>query len=199
MTKEQWIAIKQDPERLKHHRKKRAEQAKRYIQKKRQNPEWLKQHKERVKQRYRSIKNDPELNKQRLERLRQRWKTSGYKRHRTQVFKRLAKNVNAYYPDNSIQPIDLFRIAKRQRLLCPFTGQKLTQDNMSVDHVVPKSKGGLNIPSNIRLVIKPVNIARQNMTDLEFYTLCQNVATYFTPSPPIGEGTPHQNHATDHC
>ena len=51
----------------------------------------------------------------------------------------------------------LFKIAHSQRLICPLTGHKLTNKNISVDHIIPCSKGGLNVPQNIRLTTRDIN------------------------------------------
>lgn len=99
-------------------------------------------------------------------------------RTRRRVFKRLSKYSNKHYKLNRITAFDLWKIAKNQKCKCVFTGVQLTVDNMSVDHIIPRSKGGLNIPSNIRLVIKPVNIARQTMSDESFVSLCRSVVLY---------------------
>ena len=123
------------------------------------------------------IKGDEILNQKRKERYKADWLKNGYHRTRRQVFRRLAKNSNKHYKLNFITAFDLWKIAKKQKLLCSFTGQRLTIDNMSVDHIIPKSKGGLNIPSNIRLTLKSVNVARSNMTDDEFLSLCKLIVT----------------------
>lgn len=179
MTKANLEKLKLDPARYQKYKQKRAKEAKLYVDRKKKDPSWIKTTKDRLKQRYLSVISDPVKHEELKQTYKRSWKESGYARHRRQVFRRLTKNVNAHYKDNLITPIMLWKIAKRQRLLCVFTGQKLTQDNMSVDHIIPKSKGGLNVESNIRLVIKPVNIARQNMSDTEFYNLCQNVSTFY--------------------
>ena len=105
-------------------------------------------------------------------------KKNGKLRKQRHVFKRLAKSANRQYKNGTVTPFDLWKIAKKQKCKCVFTGQKLTSDNMSADHIISKSKGGLNVPSNIRLVLKPINIARQNMTDEEFVDLCKSVVNY---------------------
>lgn len=100
------------------------------------------------------------------------------KRIRDRAFKRLCKYSNRQYLDNKLNPFDLWKVAKKQKLKCVFTGQPLTVHNMSVDHIIPKSKGGPNIPSNIRLVLKPVNIAKSTMSDTEFLELCKSITNY---------------------
>ena len=94
------------------------------------------------------------------------------------ILKRAAYMTNYFCKNGKITPSDLFKIAKKQKLTCPFTGQKLTNENISVDHIIPKSKGGINEPSNIRLVLKPINIAKQSMTDEEFINMCRSVVNY---------------------
>ena len=93
-------------------------------------------------------------------------------------FRRLASNANFRYKDSKITPFDLWKIAKKQKLRCALTNEKLTLENISLDHVIPKSKGGLNIISNLRLILHPINIARQNMTDERFVNMCKSVVDY---------------------
>ena len=38
----------------------------------------------------------------------------------------------------------LWGIAKRQQMRCALTNRKLTKNNLSVDHIIPLSKGGTN-------------------------------------------------------
>lgn len=91
------------------------------------------------------------------------------------IFKLLARYANKRHNEDIITARDLFSIAKKQKLLCALTGDRLTKDNISVDHIVPKSKGGKNIISNIRLVTYDVNMSKHNHTDDEFLTLCKKV------------------------
>jgi hypothetical protein len=70
---------------------------------------------------------------------------------------------------------DLWKIAKSQKLICPITGYKLTNENLSVDHIHPISKGGSNDPSNIRLVDKWVNIMLYTKTDEELLKICKDI------------------------
>lgn len=88
-------------------------------------------------------------------------------------------NANARKKDNfdKIVAWDLWKIAKRQKLKCPFTMIKLNAENMSVDHIIPFSKGGINHPSNIRLVHKWVNKMRLDYPDEDFINICNLVAS----------------------
>jgi len=80
---------------------------------------------------------------------------------------------------NKITPFDLWKIAKKQKLLCSLTGDKLTSLNASVDHIIPSSKGGKNIVTNIRLVTKDANFMKNSHSDEEFLELCKKVVNYF--------------------
>lgn len=73
---------------------------------------------------------------------------------------------------------DLFKIAHKQRLICSLTGERLTRQNVSVDHILPSSKGGLNVPQNIRLTTRNINWCRGTMTDDELLALCQSVVNH---------------------
>jgi len=99
-------------------------------------------------------------------------------------FKKLAEYANRTYDRKNSENYykltawDLWKIAKAQRLICPLTGDKLCAFNMSVDHIIPISKGGENIPSNIRLVDKWVNIMLQDRTDEDFFNQCRKIIAY---------------------
>ena len=114
----------------------------------------------------------------------------GVDRRQKHVFKYLGASCNARYKDNKIGASDLAKIFKKQKGYCVLTGQRLTRDNMSVDHIVPKSNGGQNVPSNLRLTTKSVNIMRNTMDDLTFHTLCQQVVNTLSTIPIEGSSTP---------
>ena len=97
---------------------------------------------------------------------------------RKKVFKILAFSANHCYKNGNITAFDLWKLAKRQKLRCALSGQRLIRSNISVDHIIPKSKGGINELSNIRLVLKSINIAKQTMTDDEFVELCRGVVNF---------------------
>ncbi len=110
-------------------------------------------------------------------------KASKKSRHKRK-FKRLVEMSNRFFPRNEwLKAFDLFCIAKRQKLLCALTGEKLTNETISVDHIIPKSQGGSNRPENIRLVHKDVNLARRALTDEQFLSLCKKVVSYLSPRP----------------
>jgi 5-methylcytosine-specific restriction endonuclease McrA len=99
-------------------------------------------------------------------------------KHRmTRRFQYLSKAANKRYKSPTITALDLWKIAKKQKLICALTGVRLTSENISVDHILPKSLGGENVFSNIRLVTKSANSAKQAMTDKEFIAMCRRIVT----------------------
>ena len=104
-------------------------------------------------------------------------------------FKVLVLMSNRYFPDaEKLTAFDLWKIAKKQKLLCALTGVKLNAENISVDHIVAKSKGGSNRPENIRLVHKDVNLAKRALSDSEFLELCRKVVDFSERNPAISDG-----------
>jgi len=75
----------------------------------------------------------------------------------------------------AIRAVDLALLAKRQKMLCALTGRRLTNENISPDHIIPISKGGTHDIGNIRLVDRDANIARASLSDEDFLKLCKDV------------------------
>jgi len=115
-------------------------------------------------------------------------KSERYRKKRR--FKMLVLMSNRYFPKNEkLTTWDLWKIAKKQRMICALTGVKLTGENISVDHIVAKSKGGSNKPENIRLVHKDANLAKRALSDSEFLDLCRKVIAWHEKPAPC-EGGP---------
>lgn len=81
---------------------------------------------------------------------------------------------------------ELWRIAKKQRLVCPLTGYKLSLQNISLDHKIPLGRGGTNKPDNLQFVSYHANLAKHHLLDKEFITLCHIIAK-FNPIDSISE------------
>lgn len=66
---------------------------------------------------------------------------------------------------------------EEQNYTCALTGDKLIPSlNCSVDHIVPKSKGGaIDDPNNLRWVTVDANRAKGDLSDEEFFAFCQRV------------------------
>jgi hypothetical protein len=99
--------------------------------------------------------------------------------HANGNFKRYRSKNKA--PFTKLLAFDLWKIAKKQKMKCPLTGLVLTADIISADHIIPVSKGGTNLSSNIRLVHKTINHMKNHYSDQEFLKMCSLVANHFQP------------------
>lgn len=70
---------------------------------------------------------------------------------------------------------ELWSIAKKQKMKCPLTGRKLTKTSISIDHIIPISKGGTNHPSNIRFVDYHANLALAHFGDAALIELAKDI------------------------
>lgn len=75
---------------------------------------------------------------------------------------------------NRASHIELARLWKQQKGLCALTGAKLDR-TAQIDHILPKTRGGMDNIENLRWVTTEVNLAKRDLTDAEFFALCGNV------------------------
>jgi 5-methylcytosine-specific restriction endonuclease McrA len=62
---------------------------------------------------------------------------------------------------------------------CALTGASLTPGGMaSVDHKVPRSRGGAQSIENVQWVLTVANLAKHTMTPEEFVALCRQVVAF---------------------
>lgn len=95
------------------------------------------------------------------------------------ILRAMAKSVNGYCEcGNKITAFDLWKIAKRQKMKCALSGKQLTRGNISCDHISPRSKGGLNISSNIQLVDFDLNLMKSGHKENEFIQLCWEIVDF---------------------
>ena len=73
----------------------------------------------------------------------------------------------------SFQQLDA--LLQRQRNRCALTGHALTPMVVSLDHVVPLSRGGSQDLANCQLTTRAANHAKGSMLHEEFVALCQDV------------------------
>jgi len=135
---------------------------------------------------YKSIKNNSERHNH-YKKQKREWMRN---HRRRKVFKTVSGRLNNgcngrmknKNPLITVTPFDLWKIAKKQKLICPFTGQRLTRDTMSIDHIHPISRGGTNDLTNLQFVHKDINIAKASLTSENFIRLCNLVTNNFIQS-----------------
>lgn len=102
--------------------------------------------------------------------------------------KEKGKNRGEWVLHSKAEWLDLL-ISQRGR--CALSGVKLTPSNVSVDHIVPCSKGGGHELSNLRLVTNQVNKALWDGSDEDLFEMaraiwftCMNLLCYGTKENP---------------
>lgn len=109
------------------------------------------------------------------------------KKHPFQVIARYAnsnyklicyRNKIDFKSEDVLTPLDLWAVAKKQRCRCALSGEPLTPETVSVDHIVHVSRGGANRRPNIRLVSSAVNKMRNDMSDEELIEICRKIAEH---------------------
>jgi 5-methylcytosine-specific restriction endonuclease McrA len=112
-----------------------------------------------------------ERGKAAVERKRERVK----RRYWGHPFVRLAKAIKKGDKSSTITAQDIRHKYKQQRGLCAISKRKLTNQNLSPDHITPKVKGGTSTIENIQLVCREVNIAKNSLTMDDFLSLCRDI------------------------
>lgn len=77
--------------------------------------------------------------------------------------------------ESGVSGRDLRQLLEQQGYRCALTGELLTPDVATCDHVRPISKGGANVIGNIQIVHKRVNDAKGVMDQREFVRMCEDV------------------------
>ena len=73
---------------------------------------------------------------------------------------------------------ELYQQLIAQGFKCWYTGEDLTVENSSIDHVNSHSKGGSGTIENLRFVLKSVNAMKGDMSYDEFVQMCKMVARH---------------------
>jgi hypothetical protein len=123
------------------------------------------------KESYQRIKNDPK----RFAKCKEEKRLFAKKFRLQHPFIKICNRLLYEKKMKSITPFDLWKLAKKQKLLCPISKEKLTTENMSIDHKIPLKRGGKNDLSNLQLTTKQVNVAKHTLTDLEFIEFCKKI------------------------
>lgn len=69
-------------------------------------------------------------------------------------------------------------LLEQQQYRCALTGQPLTPETASLDHMLPVCRNGPHTISNAQIVLKEVNRAKGTLTNEEFITLCRAVVAH---------------------
>lgn len=114
-------------------------------------------------------------------------KAGTYKRERKpkrgkRVFFRMAYTAATRDKAENVRAFDLWKLARKQKLRCAYTGEKLTKENISLDHKTPIFRGGTNAIENLQLVCYDVNLAKNFMLENDFIHMCHAIAKRF-PAP----------------
>lgn len=75
------------------------------------------------------------------------------------------KNYKKWIQNNKRESKGLrqrFKVLQRDNFTCQYCGRKAPNVILEVDHVIPKSKGGLNTMSNYVTACKDCNIGKSN-------------------------------------
>jgi 5-methylcytosine-specific restriction endonuclease McrA len=72
-------------------------------------------------------------------------------------------------------------VFKAYRKRCFFTGRPLTEDEMVIDHLVPKSRGGKDSFENFVLTFRDFNLGKSNKLDEELVRMKWSVITVYAP------------------
>lgn len=73
---------------------------------------------------------------------------------------------------------ELVELVVKQDYRCALSGKELSPSDSSLDHIVPFSRGGSDMPENLQWLHKSVNQAKGSMTNDEFIELCRRVVAW---------------------
>lgn len=69
--------------------------------------------------------------------------------------------------DDRVEPEEVIALWTPETV-CPFCGRRLTASLVSLDHIIPFSKGGRNLIENLQLVCSRDNRYKRNLSDAEY-------------------------------
>ena len=78
----------------------------------------------------------------------------------------------------SVTGTQLRIILDRQEYRCAMTGEPLTPENTSLDHINPLRRGGNHSADNIQFVLPEINRMKGTMPREEFVRMCRLVASH---------------------
>lgn len=91
--------------------------------------------------------------------------------HHRRFFYSRARHLSG--PDKATHK-DLARLWYQQRGRCALTGRKMDR-TAQLDHVIARARGGGDDVSNLRWLCREANLARRELSDIEFISLCRDI------------------------
>ena len=86
------------------------------------------------------------------------------------------RNVSRSHFRSHSMAVPLLDVFRKQGGICPYTGRKLTLGiNTSLDHILPKARGGANDIGNMQWVYLPINYMKHELPEAEFLTLVAEI------------------------
>lgn len=79
---------------------------------------------------------------------------------------------------NEVTAAALLSLIEQQEYRCAISGETLTPDVASLDHMKPISRGGTHTMDNVAWVHKRINSAKGTMDTEEFVDMCRKVVGY---------------------
>lgn len=77
------------------------------------------------------------------------------------------------------------KLWEQQNGRCFYSEEELMPGkNASLDHQLPRSKGGLDDPSNLKWVSNKINLMKSDMTHDEFIVMCKFISSKFDKNKP---------------
>lgn len=86
-----------------------------------------------------------------------------------------ASNLKIRSRGESATYVEIARLWKAQRGICPMTLRRLTRETSQLDHIIPLKHHGSSTIENLRWVHRDVNYAKRDLSDADFVALCQEV------------------------
>lgn len=87
-------------------------------------------------------------------------------------------HITVKQKSKSPSPDEIMQLLEKQEFRCALTGQKLTPDTATLDHILPVCRKGPHTIENAQVILKEVNRAKGTMTNEEFVELCVAVARH---------------------
>lgn len=96
---------------------------------------------------------------------------------RSRLLSRFTKEQQAYKQTTPTIP-ELYEWLKTHSLVCAYSNEQLTIDNITVDHRTPISRGGTNELENLAICSHHMNTAKGSMSEYEFRTLLEVISKW---------------------